>query len=387
VRISPPDFHRDVHCIFGLPFDAIGETECVRRVRAAAGKRERLFLSTPNLSFASGCRDDVAFRQSVVDSDLCTADGKPIVWLARLMGAPLHERVAGSTVFDRLTDEPGDKISVYFFGGPPGSAEQAASRINHPGRLGARVVGHATPGFGTLEEMSGPQWTQPINAAGPDFLVVALGARKGQAWIERNWRSLEVPVVSHLGAVVNFVAGSVARAPVWMQQAGLEWAWRIKEEPSLWRRYWQDAKALARHLLFGVIPWLVVHGRSVDAQPRMGLARSQRGDHVVLTLTGRADNGPSLEPLRDELTAACASGATVTLDVAGLTYAGTGFMALVQLLDGWQRNRTGQPVLSGVKPRLARGLRWTGAGYLLESSQARVADLGGVAGTAQAPLI
>ena len=83
-----------------------------------------------------------------------------------------------------------------------------------------------------------------MNAARPDFLVVSLGAAKGQAWIMRNLHRLDVPLVSHLGAVVNFVAGEVRRAPRWMQRSGLEWAWRVKEEPALLRRYAGDALRL-----------------------------------------------------------------------------------------------------------------------------------------------
>jgi len=85
---------------------------------------------------------------------------------------------------------------------------------------------------------------QAINASQADFLVVALGAKKGQAWILHNLEHLQVPVVSHLGAVVNFVAGTVQRAPAAWQRAGLEWLWRIKEEPALFGRYWNDGLAL-----------------------------------------------------------------------------------------------------------------------------------------------
>ncbi|WP_457832994.1 WecB/TagA/CpsF family glycosyltransferase, partial [Staphylococcus aureus] len=80
---------------------------------------------------------------------------------------------------------------------------------------------------------SSPETIAAINQSGADFLVVALAARKGQQWVQRNRDALQVPLMGHLGAVINFVAGTVSRAPVWVQKTGLEWAWRIKEEPAL----------------------------------------------------------------------------------------------------------------------------------------------------------
>ena len=115
-------------------------------------------------------------------------------------------------------------------------------------------VGFESPGYGSIVEMSSKSAIAKINASGADFLVVALGAAKGQAWIEHNLEALNVPVVSHLGAVINFVAGGVKRAPLWMQKSGLEWAWRIREEPELWRRYWFDGLGLVKLLIRSVAP-------------------------------------------------------------------------------------------------------------------------------------
>lgn len=101
--------------------------------------------------------------------------------------------------------------------------------------------------------MSAPELLAQINATGAHFLVVSLGAQKGQAWIVQNMEQLTIPVISHLGAVVNFVAGEVNRAPMWMRKVGLEWLWRIKEEPSLWRRYAADAWLVSRILFKRIV--------------------------------------------------------------------------------------------------------------------------------------
>ncbi|OJU87191.1 MAG: hypothetical protein BGO13_09520 [Burkholderiales bacterium 66-5] len=238
--------------IAGLPFDVIDTAGAAERLARAMRDGQRLFLSTPNLNFLVTAQRDAVFRQSVVESDLSVADGMPVVWLARLQGTPLPERVAGSTLFDQLRAGAGQAvlgraIKVYFFGGPPGVAQQACERLNAEhaaGRGQMRCVGWHTPGFGPVEQMAAPEVIAAINASGADFLVVALGAQKGQAWILQNRARLQVPVVSHLGAVVNFVAGTVQRAPPAWQRWGLEWLWRIRQEPQLFKRYWGDGWAL-----------------------------------------------------------------------------------------------------------------------------------------------
>lgn len=237
--------------IGGLPFDVLDTSEAVNRVCTAIQQQERLFVSTPNLNFLVMAQEDEAFRQSVLASGLSLADGMPVVWLSRLQGTPLPERVAGSTVFEQLRAGAGQSIigrpiKVYFFGGPPGVAEKASAMLNaEHGRAGGHMVGVGAfcPGFGSVADMSTPEVIAAINASGADFLVVALGAKKGQAWIMHNLSQLTVPVVSHLGAVVNFVAGTVERAPLKWQRSGLEWLWRIRQEPALFKRYWSDGIA------------------------------------------------------------------------------------------------------------------------------------------------
>ena len=271
---TDPDVHdRDVVCILGLPFDAITLPDAVQRVRDAISARRPLFLSTPNLNFLIGCQYDAAFRASIIASDLSVADGMPLVWISRLLGTPLPERVTGSGLFERLRNDPlppgCPPIRVYFFGGPQGAAEAAARRLNAESTAMV-CVGYESPGFGSVENMSGQDALDRINASGADFLVVALGAAKGQAWIQRNRDRLKVPVISHLGAVVNFEAGTVSRAPAWVQRSGLEWLWRIKEEPALSKRYARDARALLGLLAGKVLPhmlWLQLNRPASEIAP------------------------------------------------------------------------------------------------------------------------
>lgn len=240
-RSGPPA--RQTVQLLGIDFDVISLEETVARVRDAALTRRALFLSTANVNFAVLASRDAMFRLSLDASDLCVPDGAPIVWIARLLGLPLKQRVAGADIFEALRCVPGSPLRLFFFGGPPGIASRAAEVINGENR-GLLCVGFESPGYGDVESMSSSATIERINATGADFVVVSLGAQKGQAWILRNRERLSAPVISHLGAVVNFVAGGVLRAPRWMQRAGLEWAWRVRQEPHLARRYAKDGIAL-----------------------------------------------------------------------------------------------------------------------------------------------
>ena len=101
---------RRVVCVAGLPFDVLSLNEAVGHVCRAMQSRQRLFLSTPNLNFLIAAQSDGVFRDSVIHSDLSVADGMPIVWLARLLGLPIRERVAGSTLFEVLRNGAGQVL-------------------------------------------------------------------------------------------------------------------------------------------------------------------------------------------------------------------------------------------------------------------------------------
>ncbi|NUT59612.1 WecB/TagA/CpsF family glycosyltransferase [Herbaspirillum sp. C9C3] len=366
-----PDFSREVFCILGLPFDRVSLAEAVQRTRHAAAQGQRCFLSTPNLNFAIACLDDPQFRLSVIQSDLSIADGMPLIWVARATGLPVNERVAGSSLFQALRQavQPthSKPLRVYFFGGPPGVAQRASEQLN-ASPSGMCAVGFDSPGFGSIEEMSEESTLERINASGADFLVVALGAKKGQAWIQHNLPRLRVPLVSHLGAVVNFVAGTVSRAPVWAQKTGMEWLWRIKEEPKLWRRYWQDGIGLLDLLLHRVMPLVLAQRRAGPAAIEFDKAimdvREQEGD-CILTLTG-AIGLPNIGLLRTRLPAAAGSPHSLLVDCSGLVHIDSAALASLMLLYG-ACHAAGRPwAMLGVSAALRRQFELHCAQYLLD---------------------
>jgi N-acetylglucosaminyldiphosphoundecaprenol N-acetyl-beta-D-mannosaminyltransferase len=371
--LAHTDFHRLVYCILGLPIDAMSLDQATRKLQGAARRRIRCFLSTPNLNFLVWSHADPGFRDSVIRSDLSVADGMPLVWIARAMGIPIRERLAGSSLFERINKETYSSMSVYFFGGPDGAACRAADTINS-GSTKMTCVGYNFPGFGTIEDMSDTNIIREINENHPDFLVVALGAKKGQAWIERNLYAIAAPIVSHLGAVVNIVAGNISRAPFWMQRLGLEWAWRIKEEPALWKRYISDGGALVRLVVTRVIPCLFYQRYvtiSRDRFLRSTVASKRANDTCKLILEGPW-NESNLTPLRKALTDVTSTPCDIVVDLGAVDYADSAFVGLCILLYGHQSKLNRRLRFDGVTTAMRRIFKAHCVEYLIQPDGVKV---------------
>lgn len=348
----------------GLPVDAMDMQGAVTQVCHAIEQNQSLFLSTPNLNFLVGALEDSDFRQSVVDSDLSLADGMPLIWMARALNFPIKERVSGSGLIEALIESDeccSNPIKVFFFGGEEGVAELACQRLQERS-CGLVGVGSYYPGFGSIEEMSAPQIIDRINQSGAEFVIVSLGAKKGQAWIQRNRHSLNAPVVSHLGAVVNFVAGTTKRAPAIYQRLGFEWLWRIKEEPKLWRRYSGDGLKLLQLLATRLLPHVLFNFRyrHEAANPAASVEISRTADHYRLQIRGVVTS-ENLMLINDQI-GDIAAGATITLDVAELEFADSSFVGFIFLLKKDFGNRL---EVLGARKRIRKIFKYTCADYLL----------------------
>ena len=327
---------RNTCSILGLPFDVLNMDDAVAQVYSSIDNNIPCFISTPNLNFLMACQTDMAFRQSVINSDLSLADGMPLVWIARLLRLPIRDRVAGSGLFEALMNARSraeNPVKVFFFGGQEGVAEQASRKLNQqPG--GVQCVGVLNPGFGSIEDMSQPHIIEAINRSGAEFIVVSLGAKKGQAWIEHNRQRLDAPVISHLGAVVNFVAGTVKRAPLFWQRCGLEWLWRIKEEPSLWQRYFFDGFGFLKLLITRVFPYaLIVYSNQKKAAASIPVSVKvhEKPGEVIITLGG-ALVSENLELVRDEFSKLACENENIVIDLNAVEYVDASFVGSLLIL-------------------------------------------------------
>ncbi len=178
-----------------------------------------------------------------------------------------------------------------------------------------------------------------INASGADFLVVSLGAKKGQAWIKHNRARISVPVISYLGAVLNFAAGTVNWAPAWMRNVGLQWLWRVKEELTLWRRHFGDGSALLTPLVTRVLPyaWYLKFHKADAAQPATASVEMRdEKQNFIISLRGTWTRG-NIAPFRDCFSKTVLAGKDVRLEMGGVTYVESAFVGLVTLLQGHQK--------------------------------------------------
>lgn len=289
------DLNRDVYCMLGLIFDAVTVDEATTKLRQAIAVREPYLLSTPNVNFVVNAQGNEEFRETVLYSDLSVADGMPIIWLARLLGIPLPERVAGSDLFNRLKDrrdKASHPLSVFFFGGAAGVSEKARDNLNDQNGI-LTCAGALDPGYASVDELSCNGNIAAVNDSGADFLVTALGAVKGHIWLEQNKDNLHIPIRSHLGAVVNFEAGSVVRSPDFMSKMGLEWLWRIKEEPQLWRRYWSDGCGLIGLMFTRVLPLVIWNWRANRAAGvlanKFSITCELSDDRSMISMSGHID--------------------------------------------------------------------------------------------------
>lgn len=330
------DLGRDVHALFGLVFDATTLDGARDHLLQAMAQHERCFLSTPNINFAMAAQRDPTFRDSVRRSDFSVPDGAPIVRIARWMGLPLTERVAGSDLFAALRHGGRTPpIRVYFFGGPPGVSAAASEVLRQEGQ-GMTGVGGEEAGWGDVASMSSPELLARMAQAEPDLISVALGAKKGQAWIEHNRERLPPAVVSHLGAVVNFVAGRVQRAPALWQRLGLEWLWRIVEEPGLWQRYAGDGWALLRVVATKVWPWRRALAQHADvARVPAQWQRQLATGHSLYALSG-ALTASAIDPLRALWHADLQAGLTLRLNLREVSHVDSAFLGLAAMVQAWQ---------------------------------------------------
>jgi N-acetylglucosaminyldiphosphoundecaprenol N-acetyl-beta-D-mannosaminyltransferase len=360
-------FDRDIHCLLGLPFDAVDERSALRVLQDSIALHKRCFLSTPNLNWIVACLQDRELRQSVINSDLSVADGMPIIWVAKLLRIPLRQRVPGSGLLETLRQDRANPVSVYFFGGPEGVAERACNQLNS--ELGAmRCAGFECPGFGNVESMSSAQTIAKINASHADFLVVSLGAKKGQAWIERNRQAIIIPVISHLGAVVNFIAGTVARAPLWMQRTGLEWVWRIQQEPGLWRRYFSDGLTFLRLLATRVLPlalYVRINRPASIAEDAPAFECQTDNNSIKVILSGNWI-GADLGELRGCFRSICQLKLNTQLHMHQITHVDSAFIGLLILLSGECRRQSIPMNATGTNRTVTRLLHYFCADYLLK---------------------
>jgi N-acetylglucosaminyldiphosphoundecaprenol N-acetyl-beta-D-mannosaminyltransferase len=223
-----------------ISIDNVTMKEAVEVIVRMAQKSEiPRTVCTANLDHLATAHRDPEFRAIYQNADFVVADGMPLIWLSKFSNCQLKARVAGSDLFWELgkaSDATG--IRLFFLGGQDGTAAKAAEFLKKKYPR-AQVVGTYCPPHGTINDKAEiAKIRAEIAAAAPDVLLVGFGSPKQEKWITTYKDMLGVPVSIGVGASFDMAAGVVLRAPGFMQAMGMEWLFRLVQEPTrLWERY------------------------------------------------------------------------------------------------------------------------------------------------------
>jgi N-acetylglucosaminyldiphosphoundecaprenol N-acetyl-beta-D-mannosaminyltransferase len=262
----PPQYTRRRLRIGTLWVDALSFAEALREIEILVDAQQGGAVFTPNVDHVIKAESNGAFRRAYEHASLSLADGMPLVWVAGLLGCPLPERVAGSDLLMPLLETAARRRwRVYLLGGAPGVAEATAKRLT--GDLGVSVVGWDDCLIGSDgSDVTGDSVAR-ARAAKPDLILVGLGPPKQELWIHRSADAVRPAVALGIGAGLDFLAGRHKRAPRWMARSGLEWAFRLCQEPRrLWRRYLLESP---RFGLVVLATWLSPRSERIRDVPRL----------------------------------------------------------------------------------------------------------------------
>ncbi|MCB0208309.1 MAG: WecB/TagA/CpsF family glycosyltransferase [Anaerolineae bacterium] len=225
--------------ISGARLHTITENECVTMILNELDDNHGGAIVTMNLDHLRRYNIDPTYKALCDAATLIVPDGMPLVWASRLQGTPLPERVTGSNLIWSLSEmAAANKKSIYLLGGAPGTMEATASVLQqrYPG---VQIAGMYCPKYGfENNDQEIEHLIKHLKSTSPDIIFVALGSPKQEMLINRLRNHLPESWWIGVGISFSFVGGDIARAPVWMQQAGLEWAHRLWQEPGrLAKRY------------------------------------------------------------------------------------------------------------------------------------------------------
>ena len=225
---------KNIATILGVPVVPYTMEEAVAKLTGDTLAKKRNFVVTANAEIIMMAQEDSEYKELLSETaDLVLPDGAGTVWAGNYLGYRIPERVAGYDLYLRLLEEAAKKnIAVYFFGGKPGIAEAAAAEGKR--RWPGLTVAGCRNGYFSAEEEA--VIIENINRSGAAMLFAALGAPKQEKWLAKFREQLKPELLMGIGGSFDVLAGKVQRAPKWMQDARLEWLFRLLKQPSRFGR-------------------------------------------------------------------------------------------------------------------------------------------------------
>lgn len=228
---------RQREAVLGVLVDVLDWTTAVERICDWAVRRESRYVSICDAHSIVRATRDVAHGHHIAQADMVTPDGWPVAAMLRRLGHPQQERINGPDLMTRLLVEAESRgLGVYVYGTTDRTlaALKAALSVAYPA---LRIVGLHSPPFRALTPEEDAADIARIHASGAHLVMTGLGCPKEDRWMFEH-RGRVQAVMLGIGAGIDFHAGTVARAPAWMRDHGLEWLFRLTQEPRrLWRRY------------------------------------------------------------------------------------------------------------------------------------------------------
>jgi len=223
--------------VLDIGVNAITLQQATDQIIGWAREKASRYVCVANVHMVMEAHDDIAFRQVVNQADLVVPDGMPLVWMLRLQGARRQPRVYGPDLMQRLCKAAAhEKITIGLYGSTPGTLTTLRQRLLH--RWPGLQIGYVySPPFRPLTSSEEATIRSDIQASGVRLLFVALGCPRQEQWMAKQRGHISAVMVG-VGAAFDFLAGLKPQAPLWMQQTGLEWLFRLSTEPQrLARRY------------------------------------------------------------------------------------------------------------------------------------------------------
>ena len=221
---------RELLKILDVNIDKVDMDQAVLRVRnLIADNKNSSLVVTPNSEMLAMAAEDVELARILNSADLATPDGAGVVLASKILGEPLKERVAGFDLISRLFKEfAKENINFYFLGGKPGIVDQAVKNLKED-FPDLNICGYH---HGYLDRESQKNVIAEINSKNIDLLLVGMGVPLQEKFLDNNLKNIRVGAAVTVGGSFDVLAGEVNRAPLWMQKAGLEWFYRLLQEPS-----------------------------------------------------------------------------------------------------------------------------------------------------------
>lgn len=230
---------RNTRVLLEIPIDSKPLSEIVQgSLHSVEYRNSQSVFACANPHSLVVAQRDLEFKVALQQADLVVVDGIGASLMARLTGVRLGPRITGMDYFNGVLSTLQQRRSgrVFFFGSSQKVLDLIVKRFakDFPSLT---LCGVLSPPFGSWSELANDQMVKTINEAKPDVLWVGMTAPKQEKWVEANRRQLDVPVIGSIGAVFDFYAGTYSRAPKWICDIGLEWAYRFLLEPRrMWRR-------------------------------------------------------------------------------------------------------------------------------------------------------